>query len=182
MEKPLRDSALSVERVLSPRHSIAFVPRLQQQHATVEPVKDEQWQADPGQHAPGEHTKEPELQLLRQPVLRDDGVKGPENGVTEEQEGDDLTARLGQHLEARDAGASRSLGDQGALREALHQLQNRGRQQHDMSRPGVLALVVVRYREGTGAHHDGEYGVELHSEERDVRQETVQGGRRSRHH
>lgn len=148
----------------------------------MEPVKDKQRQADPRQHAPSEHTEKPELQLLRQPVLRDYRVKGPENGITEEQEGYDLTARFCQHLEARDARASRSLGDQRALREALHQLQNRCRQQHDMPRPRVLALAVIRYRQRTGAHHDGEYGVELHAKERHVRQETVQGGRRSRHH
>lgn len=108
--------------MLSPRHPIAFVPRFQQQHAAVKSVEDQQRQPNPGYNAPGEDPEESQLELLRDPILRDHGVKGPQDGIAKQQKGDHLSGWLGYYLKTCYAGSLRRFGDQRALGEALDQL------------------------------------------------------------
>lgn len=114
--------------------------------------------------------------------MGDDGVEGPEHGVAEEEESDDLARWFGHHLKSRYARSLGSLGYESALSETLDELKNRGGEEHRVSSFYIRVLSLsVEIGQRTCTDDCGEDRVKLHSEERHVREYAVQDGRCSRY-
>ena len=87
----------------------------------MEAVEDEQRQRDSGNDAPRQKAVEGELQFLGQPVVRHKRVQQPQSDVGEEQESDDLTTRLEEHLVTRRANTFAGFCDKHALQGGLNE-------------------------------------------------------------
>ena len=97
-----------LQRLLGP---VGVLPDLDEDHAGVEPVEDEQWKRDAGDDAPGQQPKELGLHALCDVAVGHEGVQHPERDVGEQHEGDDLSPGLGLLLGACGADTPTSLAD-----------------------------------------------------------------------
>ena len=91
--------------------SVSVLPDLDEDHAGVEPVEDEEGEGDPGDDAPGQQPEELGLHALGDVAVRHEGVEHPQRDVGEQHEGDDLPPGLGLLLGAGRADTPAGLAD-----------------------------------------------------------------------
>lgn len=77
----------------------------------MEPVEDEEGQGDAGDDAPRQQAIELSLDALGDVAVGHEGVQHPQGDVGEQEEGDDLAARLGNLLGPGCANPSTCLRD-----------------------------------------------------------------------